>query len=80
MKGGGMPDGLIDAFGASEFFVTGVHREMICSELIRLTYYATEDGQKIVKARVIITMQDFLREQRAMMHFIGAIRVNASLM
>lgn len=71
---------LIDVFGAPEFLVSGIYREMICPELVRLTLYRVEDGQKIIKARVLMTASDFTKENHRLARFIGHFDPNEALM
>lgn len=72
---------LLDPFGAPEFLINGIHREAIGKELIRLTLYSLdEDGQKIVKAKVLMTATDFCAENHRLARFIGHFEPNEALM
>lgn len=45
---------VLDPFGAPEFFVNGVaSREMIGADILRVVYFATEDGERIVKVKLL---------------------------
>lgn len=72
---------LMDAFGVPDVFVTGVIRERICNELVRLIYFADEGGHRVVKAKVLIPIATMKRESLALRNFIteldadGPIRI-----
>jgi hypothetical protein len=69
-----------DPFGANEHFITGVHREMIGTELVRLTCYATEGPDRIVKVRVLMPVAVLLAERDKTAHFLRGLRDGGRMM
>jgi hypothetical protein len=72
---------LIDPFGAPEFFISGVgQREFVCPELLRLSFYAIESGEQILRVKLLVPVPVLVAEQRATAHFLAGIplRLNYS--
>lgn len=45
----------IDPFGAAEFVVDGVaYREMVGNEMMRAAFYATEQGENIIRVKLVM--------------------------
>lgn len=68
----GMRDDCVDPFGAPEFWVDGSEREIVCPGVIRFTVYAREDGEKIVKVKLLVSITNVMREQSLTDDFISA--------
>lgn len=65
----------IDPFGAQEFFCNGVFRQNVCTELVRLSFFTHEDGEKILKVKLLMPVAVIWAEQRKLAAFMAAMSV-----
>lgn len=55
---------ILDPFGAPEFLVSGLgRRELICSEIVRLSWFAVEHRDRILKVRLLIPLRVLIEER-----------------
>jgi hypothetical protein len=67
---------LIDPFGAPEFFISGVgQRELVCPELLRLSLYEAENGEHILRVKLLLPLRVLMAEQRATAEFLAGVPV-----
>jgi hypothetical protein len=59
-----------DPFGAPEHLIDGFVREMICTELVRLTCLATEGRDRIVRVKLLIPVPVLVAERAATATFL----------
>lgn len=74
-----MTDYYTDPFGAPEFLITGVKREMICTELLRMCCYANEGGEKILRVKLLMPMQMLILERQKLAAFMSSIQTQRLL-
>lgn len=61
---------LIDPFGAPEYFVNGVQHCLVCPELVRVSFYATEGNESIVKVKLLVPVTFCMTERLALQAFL----------
>lgn len=61
---------LIDPFGAPEHFVNGIKREIVCPGLVRVSFYATEGNENIVKVKLLVSVAFYMNERLALQAFL----------
>lgn len=61
---------LLDPFGAPEYFVNGVQHCLVCPDLVRLSFYATEDHESFVKVKLLIPISICRVERLALQTFL----------
>lgn len=60
-----------DPFGAPEIFVEGVaYREIVGANLVRMGFFACENGDKIVRLKLLIPAHKLLAEQKLTREFV----------
>lgn len=65
-------ESFIDPFGAPEFFVDGVaYREMVGSDLVRITYFSRDHGDQIVKVKLLVPCAIIASEDVKMRWFLA---------
>lgn len=61
----------IDPYGAPEFLVDGVaYRVMVGTEMIRFGYYSVDDGEQILRVKLVFPTALVLPEQIATREFL----------
>lgn len=64
--------GCIDPYGAPEILVEGVaYREMIGTDLVRSAFYAKEQGEHIIRVKLVIPFFACAAEHYALRDFIA---------
>lgn len=62
----------VDPFGAPEFFVDGVaYREMVGSDLVRITYFSSDHGEHIVRVKLLVPCAIIASEDIKMRWFLA---------
>lgn len=75
-----MPSDCIDPYGAAEYLITGVKRELISADLSRMCCYAAEDGQNILRVKLLIPVQMLITERQKLSLFIDGMTPMRTLM
>ncbi len=63
----------VDAYGAPEFFITGLIPSLVCDESMRLACIAEEDDGRILRAKLLIPTVQLVADQRAIAAFIAGL-------
>lgn len=64
-----------DPFGAPEFLIDGVaYREMVGSEMLRLGCYSNEQGERILRVKLVVPCVRVMMEQNATWRFLLSLR------
>lgn len=66
----------MDPFGAPEFLVDGIaYRVMVGTEMIRFAYYSMDEGEQILRVKLVFPASLVLPEQQATREFLAPRRV-----